>query len=75
MELGAVVPHEPIEKTQAIRLYGDILFIGPYCIYLAFKNKITKLDKILLILIGASTIYYNARNYLKVKNRLEQIDK
>jgi len=63
--------HEPVAKTQAIRLYGDVLFIGPYCIYLGLKGKISKLDKYVLIGIGASTIIYNALNYLKVKKMLD----
>lgn len=57
-----------IQKTQFIRLFGDILFIGPYLIYLATKKKITKNDKWLLMGIGSLTILYNAKNYIKQRN-------
>lgn len=49
-------------KSQWVRL-GDIFIFGPLLIYVAIYIPNVWL-KILIILIGASTITYNLKNYL-----------
>ena len=52
-------------KTQWIRL-ADVFLYGPYLTYLAFQTDYTfsMLEKVFLLLMGTTTITYNARNYL-----------
>lgn len=57
-----------VSKAQSIRLI-DIFFLGPLMIYLPFKYKMKPLDKFLLSFFGATTIYYNAENYIINKKR------
>lgn len=57
-------------KTQEIRLI-DVFFIGPYLVYLAWKGNVTVLDKVVLGIIGGSTLFYNLRNFIRNRqNRL-----
>lgn len=54
-------------KTQWVRIF-DIFLYGPYLIYLSFQDetyKISDREKIFLIGLGATTITYNLRNYLR----------
>lgn len=51
-------------KTQAIRLL-DIFAYGPFILYAATKQK-DELLKLGFLVIGISTIVYNAANYLEV---------
>lgn len=54
-------------KTQGIRLV-DIFIYGPYLIYLSQQSEeyiISDLEKVFLLGLGATTITYNLRNYLK----------
>lgn len=55
-----------VQKSQIIRL-TDVFFIAPYLLYLSTKDKITNLDRNLLILLGVSTLLYNGMNYLNNK--------
>ena len=51
-------------KTQTIRL-ADVFFIGP--VMILGGTKLRHESKLLgwsLILLGAATVWYNARNYL-----------
>jgi hypothetical protein len=52
-------------KTQWVRL-ADVFLYGPYLTYLAFQTDYTfsMLEKVFLLLMGTTTITYNARNYL-----------
>ena len=50
-------------KTGFVRLL-DIIFIGPYLIFLSKQQK-TQNAKSLLLIIGVGTILYNGANYLK----------
>ena len=56
-------------KSQIVRL-GDIFLYGPFLIWIS--TQIEPLwAKIILILIGSTTISYNARNYIfEFKNKL-----
>ena len=53
------------EKGQGVRLI-DIFLYGPYLIYLGMKPAYTfsLIDKVFLLVLGSTTITYNARNYL-----------
>ena len=53
-----------ISKSQNVRLW-DIFFVGPFFIYLAQKKGLSNIEKLISAGIGAGTIYYNGRNYLK----------
>jgi cbb3-type cytochrome oxidase subunit 3 len=54
------------QKTQWVRLI-DIFVYGPYLIYLSTNDSYTfsEYEKLFLVFFGATTIAYNARNYLK----------
>ena len=54
-------------KAQWVRLV-DILLYGPYLIYLSQQSEeyiISNREKIFLLFLGATTITYNLRNYLR----------
>jgi len=53
------------QKTQWVRLV-DIFVYGPYLLYLSTKDDYTfsVYEKIFLLFLGATTVTYNARNYL-----------
>ena len=52
-------------KTQGVRLV-DIFIYGPYLTYLAFQENyvFSAIEKVFLLFLGATTVAYNARNYL-----------
>ena len=55
-------------KTQWVRLV-DVLLYGPYLIYLSAQEgayEFSTLEKVFLLFLGATTVSYNARNYLKL---------
>ncbi len=54
-------------NTQWVRLL-DIFAYGPYLIYLSLQTNYTfsTFEKFLLLLMGATTITYNGRNYLHI---------
>ena len=56
-------------KTQYVRLV-DIFVYGPYLTYLAFQEEyvFTIFEKIFLLFLGITTITYNGKNYLQIKN-------
>lgn len=54
-------------KTQWVRLV-DICIYGPYLIYLSQQPEdyvISDTENMFLLFLGATTITYNLRNYLK----------
>jgi hypothetical protein len=52
------------QKSQNIRVL-DVLVIGPVMIYAGAKSKdLPTWARSALILFGACTIYYNAKNYI-----------
>lgn len=53
-------------KPQSVRL-ADVFFIGPFMIYAAGKNKLSKTDRATLVGLGIATILYNGYNYIKQK--------
>jgi hypothetical protein len=54
-------------KAQWVRV-ADVLIYGPYLIYLSFQTnyRFSTLEKLFLAFLGATTITYNLRNYLKL---------
>lgn len=52
-------------KGQYVRLI-DIFLYGPYLIYIGMKPKYTfsNIEQAFMLFLGATTISYNARNYL-----------
>ena len=55
-------------KTQWVRLV-DVLLYGPYLVYLSAQEGVYEfgtIEKVFLLFLGATTITYNARNYLKL---------
>ena len=63
------------QKGQVVRLF-DIFVIGPITIYAGTKGAFHPWIKILLILIGLGTIWYNGKNYLinriRDSNKIQQ---
>jgi hypothetical protein len=53
------------QKSQTIRLI-DVFIIGPVLIYAGIKHRkdMSPLLSGTLILFGAATVYYNAKNYM-----------
>lgn len=56
-------------KTQSVRIV-DIFIYGPYLVYLGFQTdySFSIAEKIFLLFLGATTVTYNARNYLRLAN-------
>lgn len=52
-------------KSQLIRII-DICFFGPFLIWMAFREKNT-IIQIILLIMGATTISYNLKNYYHQK--------
>jgi hypothetical protein len=53
-----------IQKSQRTRAW-DVLYLAPFLIYLAWKEKpLTTVDRLSLTAIAVATMYYNGRNYL-----------
>jgi hypothetical protein len=55
-----------VAKTQLVRLV-DVFVYGPYLAFMALSRDYTLgfFDKMALLFIGATTVTYNARNYLR----------
>lgn len=53
------------EKTQYVRLL-DIFLYGPIMVYISLdnSNNLRYLFRVCLLIIGSTTITYNAKNYL-----------
>lgn len=64
--LGAV---EQFSKSQLVR-FLDISVIGPVLLYWAYKGKLSSMERMLMGLIGAGTVIYNGKNYIKNKQVL-----
>lgn len=63
------------QKSQFVRLFGDIIFIGPMLVLMSRKEKLSFWDKRILLGIGLATIGYNLRNYIKTENQIVTIPK
>jgi len=58
---------EEIKRSQNVRLWGDLIILAPYLIWLSTKSKITDFDKVALVVIGGATFFYNLHYYQKEK--------
>lgn len=58
-----------VAKTQAIRLFVDVLTLGPFLIYIGASRKVSKSAGAILIVSGVGTILYNLRNYIEQRKR------
>jgi len=56
-------------KAQWVRLV-DVFLYGPYLLYLSFQTNyvFNTVEKMFLAFLGATTITYNLRNYLYIRN-------
>ncbi len=54
-------------KAQWVRVV-DVLLYGPYLLFLSFQNSysFSTAEKLFLAFIGATTVTYNLRNFLKL---------
>lgn len=59
-------------KSQAVRLV-DVYALGPLMIYAATSRDPTAFARQALAFMGASTVTYNARNYLRLRQFPEAI--
>lgn len=57
--------------VQNIRLFVDVLFLGPLLIWLGLNsgNRLPQFFQHALVLIGISTIIFNGINYLVIAAR------
>lgn len=63
---------QAVSKAQTIRLI-DILFLGPYMLYMAKNKKLSNAQRSIFGFFGATTIYYNAKNYFENKKRISTL--
>lgn len=57
------------QKSQNIRML-DIIIIGPLMIYFGWNsNHVLLILRLVLIFFGATTITYNLKNFLKIKQQ------
>ena len=62
---------QELQKSQFLRLYIDVLFMGPFLIYLASRKRpLSGFEKVTLGALGAGVIAYN---YSRYKINQEQI--
>lgn len=54
-------------KAQWVRLV-DVFLYGPYLVYLSFQSNyvFSVAEKLFLAFLGATTVTYNLRNYLRL---------
>lgn len=53
----------PIVSVQTIRLV-DVFVIAPFCFYVATYKTLPTYVRAGLLILGATTLYYNGQNYL-----------
>lgn len=54
----------PILTVQQVRLL-DIFIIAPFCFYVASQKSLSTPLRAGMVILGASTLLFNANNYLK----------
>lgn len=64
---------EQFSKSQLVR-FLDISVIGPLLLYWAYKGKLSAAERTVMGLIGAGTVVYNARNFLKNRGIMSSSD-
>ena len=53
-----------VRKGQEVRAF-DVLVLGPFLVWASARARLTRGERLLLLLAGAGTIAYNARNYAR----------
>ena len=71
-ELTKVLEELQVKKAQAVRL-ADIYFIGPFMLWLSFRNTPSTWEKRILRVLGFGTIAYNFANYKKQLAKIQAI--
>ena len=61
---------EQFSKSQLVR-FLDVSVLGPLMLFWAWRGKLSKTERMMLGLIGAGTIVYNGRNYLRNKKVIQ----
>lgn len=61
---------EQFSKSQLVR-FLDITIIGPMLLVWAYRGRLSTMERFLMGVIGAGTVIYNGRNYLKNKQILQ----
>lgn len=59
------------EAVQAIRLFIDVLFLGPLLIYIGLNpgKQIPREASFFLVVIGVLTIVFNGINFFEIERR------
>ena len=58
--------YTPFLTIQQVRLL-DVFVVAPFCFYVASQKSLSIPIRAGLVLLGASTLLFNANNYLKNK--------
>jgi hypothetical protein len=58
--------YTPFLTIQQVRLL-DIFVVAPFCFYVASQKSLSTPIRAGLVVLGASTLLFNANNYLKNK--------
>lgn len=56
----------PFITVQQVRLL-DVFVVAPFCFYVAAQKTLSNPLRIGMVVLGASTLFYNLNNYLKNK--------
>ncbi len=61
---------DAVAKPQTVRLI-DVFVLGPACLAVAYGVPMkSKLAKAFWVIAGLGTIYYNARNYMRLQEAI-----
>ena len=68
VSIGTAITQRPngdgeVEKSQRIRLF-DVILLAPFLAYVAWKGKLTKVERWSLAGIAIATAYFNGRNWM-----------
>lgn len=55
-------------KSQPVRLL-DVFLLGPFMIWAGTQKRLPSWARTALIISGVATVGYNARNYLRIRDR------
>lgn len=58
--------YTPILTVQQVRLI-DVFVVAPFCFYVASQKSLSTPIRAGLVILGATTLLFNANNYLKNK--------
>jgi hypothetical protein len=66
MNQETTITKTPFISVQQVRLL-DVFVVAPFCFYVAAQKSLSTPIRIGLVVLGASTLFYNLNNYLKNK--------